>query len=227
MRLKAPGRPVSCVPVLQRRVGQPSPDSSRVSEGKPLFLIVGANLFCRPGALPTPAFGVDIGQTRAPLGEMGRHQGQGGSEGGPGPFLAARGKQREKGPRTQSGHGLPQQPHALGIQRVHGECLSGHQSPGGLAFGDAPGACACAHPETPRIVEPYPCLHSSLLSFPSGSNGELRGKSALSTLLSKLGTRVGSARQPPLPPALPSPSLAGRRQLCGCSAHLPPPESRL
>lgn len=29
----------------------------------------------------------------------------------------------------------------------------------------------------------------------------------------------------PVPPALPAPSLAGRRQLCGCSPHLPPPES--
>lgn len=29
----------------------------------------------------------------------------------------------------------------------------------------------------------------------------------------------------PVPPALPSPLLAGGRQLCGCSAHLPPPES--
>lgn len=28
-----------------------------------------------------------------------------------------------------------------------------------------------------------------------------------------------------MPPALPAPSLAGGRQLCGCSAHLPPPES--
>lgn len=36
---------------------------------------------------------------------------------------------------------------------------------------------------------------------------------------------MGSTRQPPLPPALPAPSLAGGRQLCGCSAHLPPPES--
>lgn len=36
---------------------------------------------------------------------------------------------------------------------------------------------------------------------------------------------MGSTRQPPLPPALPVPSLAGGRQLCGCSAHLPPPES--
>lgn len=54
----------------------------------------------------------------------------------------------------------------------------------------------------------------------------LRGTSVLSALLSEPGARVARARQPPLPPALPSPSLAGRRQLCGCSAHLPPPESR-
>lgn len=47
----------------------------------------------------------------------------------------------------------------------------------------------------------------------------------LSTLCSKPGIRVGSTRQAPLPPALPAPSLAGGRQLCGCSAHLPPPES--
>lgn len=95
-------------------------------------------------------------------------------------------------------------------------------------LGMLPGTRACAHLETPRTMElqPNPCQHSSLPIFPSGSNEGDKRRSALSTLLSKLGTRVGSTRQPPLPPALPAPSLAGGRQLCGCSAHLPPPESR-
>lgn len=53
----------------------------------------------------------------------------------------------------------------------------------------------------------------------------VRGSRALSTLPAKLGIRVGSTRQPPLPPALPAPSLAGGRQLCGCFVHLLPPES--
>ena len=56
----------------------------------------------------------------------------------------------------------------------------------------------------------------------------MRGISAPSALSLRLGIGGGgggSTKQPPLPPALPAPSLAGGRQLCGCSAHLPPPES--
>lgn len=92
-----------------------------------------------------------------------------------------------------------------------------------------PGTRTCDHQDTLGTVEPYPnpCQHSSHL--PEASlvevTGMIRGSSPLFTLSSRLGIRVGSTRQPPLPPALPAPSLAGGRQLCGCSAHLPPPES--
>lgn len=115
-----------------------------------------------------------------------------------------------------------------------GKRLSGHQSPGG------PSLRGCRHWLLGMPLEPEPVLTQKLqgqwgpppaytrayLASLQEVTGMLRGKSALPTLLSKLGARVGSARQPPLPPALPAPSLAGRRQLCGCSAHLPPPESR-
>ena len=80
----------------------------------------------------------------------------------------------------------------------------------------------------PRNPRDSPCKHSShLLSFPSGSDrDDERDQCPFRPLLE---TRHrgwgGSAKQPPLPPALPAPSLAGGRQLCGCSAHLPPPES--
>lgn len=47
--------------------------------------------------------------------------------------------------------------------------------------------------------------------------------SAPSTLSSRLGIRVGSTRQPPCATCSASPLIG--RQLCGCSAHLPPPES--
>lgn len=50
---------------------------------------------------------------------------------------------------------------------------------------------------------------------------------ALSTLPfpCRQGTRMGSTRQPPCATCSAAPSLAGGRELCGCSAHLPPPES--
>lgn len=66
---------------------------------------------------------------------------------------------------------------------------------------------------------------ATCLAFLLEVTGMIRGYSALSTLSSRPGIRVGRTRQSPLPPALPAPSLAGGRLYCGCSAHLPPPES--
>lgn len=74
---------------------------------------------------------------------------------------------------------------------------------------------------TPTLVNTQTTCVASLLEV----TGMIRESSPFFSLPSRLGIRVGSTRQPPLPPALPAPSLAGERQLCGCFAHLPPPES--
>lgn len=214
-------------PALKRRMGQPSPASSRASEGKSLFLIVGANLLCQPGALwaisramprtppiaehmdsclasppahtlcPGPSGGdrertlQAAGATR--LRDPSNASTRGGHrpnlnellwvkravtkarvtpEGGPGPFLAAGGKQREKGPRTQPGRGLPQQPHALGIQGSTGNASVAISLLAAWLLG-MPLEPEPVLTQKLRIVEPCPCLHLSLHSFPSGSNGDV------------------------------------------------------
>lgn len=92
-----------------------------------------------------------------------------------------------------------------------------------------PGSRTCDHQEIPGIVEPYPSPYQQSSHLPKASllevTGIIGGSSPLFPLSSRLGIRVGRTRQPPLPPALPAPSLAGGRQLCHCSAQLPPPES--
>lgn len=149
----------------------------------------------------------------------------------------ARGKKKEEGSQTQSGRDLHQHLHALGIPRVQREgpftTISypvAHLSRAvdRWLLGVLPGTRACGHSEIPgqRSATPTSASTQAACLVPLLEvSGMMRGNGALSTLPAELGIAVGRTGQPPLPPALPAPSLAGGRQLCGCSAHLPPPES--
>ena len=124
--------------------------------------------------------------------------------------------------------------HALGIQRVQKEAAkwpseqqttwrSVSQGWRQLALGDACRNRGCGHPEI--LGTALANTQATCRAFLLQVTGMIRGISALSAPSLRLGIRVGSTKQPPLLPALPAPSLAGGRQRCGCSAHLPPPES--
>lgn len=151
--------------------------------------------------------------------------------------LVARREKKEEGSQTQSGRDLHQHLHALGIPRVQREgpfATISHRWPISQGL-QTVGFRGCSQEPDPVLIQKF---WGQWSPTPASANtqaaglvpllevtGIIRGKGALSTLPSELGITVGRTRQPPLPPALPAPSLAGGRQLCGCSAHLPPPES--
>ena len=109
--------------------------------------------------------------------------------------------------------------HALDIQRVQKEAAkwpseqqttwrSVSQGWRQLALGDACRNRGCGHPEI--LGTALANTQATCRAFLLQVTGMIRGISALSAPSLRLGIRVGSTKQPPLPPALPA--LIGRRE---------------